>query len=230
MRLFIGIIVYNLLLNIVLFYVIFFSNNDIKMNYLKDVAGMNEEDGILLLSDYEIAIEYLESDLKKSTILYSKPASGELVYEKQMVTLYVSKGYYLDRYKNLENQIYDDTKEYLTNLINTYQIEVVITYKNDNHLLDGLIYEQIIKDEFIEKEDVLELVVISNPKTVKIPDFTGWHYKDIIKYSVDNNINFTFEYVMILFPSDYAIGQSVIAGATVLKNSNPITIYLAKEN
>ena len=50
----------------------------------------------------------------------------------------------------------------------------------------------IDNNELIEEKDVLELVVISNPKTVKIPDFTGWYYKDLIKYSIDNNINFTF--------------------------------------
>ena len=81
-----------------------------------------------------------------------------------------------------------------------------------------------------KRKDVLELVVISNPKTVKIPDFTGWYYKDLIKYSNENNINITFEYVMILYPANYAVGQSVEAGSMVLKNSNPITIYLAKEN
>jgi hypothetical protein len=30
------------------------------------VSGLNEDDGILLLSDYEIAIEYVESDKEKS--------------------------------------------------------------------------------------------------------------------------------------------------------------------
>jgi hypothetical protein len=35
---------------------------------------------------------------------------------------------------------------------------------------------------------------------------------------------------MILYPANYAVGQSVVAGSMVLKNSNPITIYLAKEN
>ena len=62
MRLIISILVYNLLLWAVLFYVVFFSNTDIKMNYLKDVSGLSEEEGILLLSDYEVAIEYIESD------------------------------------------------------------------------------------------------------------------------------------------------------------------------
>ena len=76
MRLIISILVYNLLLWAVLFYVVFFSNTDIKMNYLKDVSGLSEEDGILLLSDYEVAIEYVESDKEKSTILYSIPNQG----------------------------------------------------------------------------------------------------------------------------------------------------------
>ena len=92
------------------------------------------------------------------------------------------------------------------------------------------VHDELIFDVVAEEKDVLELVVISNPKTVKIPDFTGWYYKDLIKYSNENNINITFEYVMILYPANYAVGQSVEAGSIVLKNSNPITIYLAKEN
>ena len=137
MRVIIGFIIYNVLLVLLVFYVIFFSGTDIKMHYLKDVSGKKEDDGILLLNDYQIAIEYVESDQEKSTILYSKPQAGELVFENQMITLYISKGYYLDRYKILKNQIYDDCEEYLNKLINDYQIELVITYKKDNNLLDG---------------------------------------------------------------------------------------------
>ena len=230
MRLFFGIIVYNVLLLAVLFYTFFFSNDDIKLYYLKDVSGMNEEEAIIELSSYQIALEYLESEKEKETILYSKPAAGQLVYENQMITLYVSKGYYLERFKNLENQIYDDCKDYLNKLITDYQIEVVITYKKDSNLLDGLIYKQITKDDYVEKLDVIELVVISNPKIVKIPNFIGWYYQDVINYSIENNINVSFEYIVVLYPKDYVVGQSESAGKFVLKNSNPIIIYLAKEN
>ena len=93
MRIFIGCIIYNILLIIVLFYVVFLSNNDIKMSYLKDLTGLNEEEGIIMLSDFQIAVEYIESDLEKAKIVYTEPSSGELVYDNQMVTLYVSKGY-----------------------------------------------------------------------------------------------------------------------------------------
>ena len=230
MRLFIGLVVYNLLLVATVFYVIFFSTTDIKMHYLKDVSGKKEDEGILALTEYQVAVEYVESDKEKSTILYSSPRAGELVYENQMITLYISKGYLLDRFKMLENQIYNDTKKYLQKLIEDYQIELIITYQTDNNLLDGLIYKQITEDEFIDFNDTLELVVISNPKTVKIPSFIGWYYTDVLKYALTNMLNVEFEYIEILYSKDYVVGQSVSEGSLVLKNSNPITIYLAKEN
>ncbi len=229
-KIYLGIIIYNVLLIVLVFYTIFFANNDIKMNYLKDVSGKKEEEGIELLSDYQIALEYVESPKQKNTILYSKPSAGELVYENQMVTLYVSKGYLTEKYRNLENMMYDDCEEYLASLIEKYKIEVVITYEKNNKHLDGLIYKQKTLDEYIDLNDVIELVVISNPKSIIITDFTGWHYKDVIKYAEENSINIYFEYISILFPIDYVVGQSVPAGMEVLKNSNPITIYLAKEN
>ena len=230
MRIYLGIIIYNVLLIVLVFYTIFFANNDIKMNYLKDVSGKSEEEAIVLLSDYQIALEYVESELNKNIILYSKPASGELVYENQMITLYVSKGYLTEKYRNLENMMYVDCKEYLESLIKKYKLEVVITYEKNNKHLDGLIYKQKTKDQYIDLNDTLELVVISNPKSVIIVDFIGWHYKDVLKYTEENSVNVVFEYIPILFPKDYVVGQSVIAGTDVLKNSNPITIYLAKEN
>ncbi len=230
MRLFIGIIVYNILLIFVLFYAFFFSTTSIKMHYLNDVSNLNEEEGSLLLADYKISIVYLESDEDKSTILYTKPSANALVYEGQMITLYVSKGYYLARYKNLENLVYTDCIEYLKKLEADYQIKIIITYKKDNYLLDGLVYEQVTTDDFIEENDTLQLVVISNPKTVILPNFVGWYYKDVINFSRENNINISFEYIPILYPSDYVVGQSKEEGSMVLKNSNPITVYLAKEN
>ena len=221
---------YHILLIVLVFYTIFFANNDIKMNYLKDVSSKSEDEGILLLSDYQIAIEYVESQMQKDIILYSKPAAGELVYENQMITLYVSKGYMMEKYRNLENMLYDEAIEYLESLIKEYKIEVVITYEKNNKHLDGLIYKQKMIDEYIDMFDTIELVVISNPKSISIKDFTGWHYKDVINYAKENSINVSFEYIPILFPKDYVVGQSVLAGTEVLKNSNPITIYLAKEN
>ena len=129
-----------------------------------------------------------------------------------------------------EIEFYDDCEEYLKSLIEEYKIEVVITYEKNNKHLDGLIYKQKTLDEYIDLFDTIELVVISNPKSIIIADFTGWHYKDVIKYAGENSINIHFEYITILFPKDYVVGQSVLAGTKVLKNSNPITIYLAKEN
>lgn len=223
-------IIFNIFLILVLFYTIFLYDNDVKIGYLKDITGKKEEVGISMLADYEIAIEYIESNLPKETIVYTKPASGELVYENQMVTLYISKGYVKEKYKNLENRIYDDCIDYLNGLKKDYKLEITITYKNSKTQLDGLIYQQKVDDEFIDMNDKMLLVVISNPKTVKIPDFIGWFYKDVLKYAKENEINVTFEYISILYPVDYVVGQSILKGQEVLKNSNPITIYLAKEN
>lgn len=230
MRLLISCIIYNLLLVFVLFYVIFFSNNDIKMSHLKDLSGIKEDEGIMMLDNYQIAVEYVQSNLKKQTIIYTIPAAGELVYDNQMITLFISKGYVKEKFKNLENRIYEDSIDYLNYLKKEFKVEIVVTYKNSKTLIDGLIYQQKIVDEFIDPLDRIELTVISNPKTVKIPDFTGWYYKDVIKYAKENEINISFEYISLLYPIDYVVGQSVPHGYEVLKNSNPILIYLSKEN
>ena len=223
-------IISNLLLVLYLFYVFFLTNNDIKMSYLKDLTGIKEEEGIEALVDYQVAVEYIESNLEKETIVRTQPAAGQLVYENQMITLYVSKGYVKEKYKNLENRIYEDCYEYLNHLKKDYKITISITYKESKTHLDGLIYQQITSDEFIDENEKIELIVIINPKTVILPDFTGWYYKDVIKYANENEININFEYICVLFPIDYVVGQSVLKGYEVLKNSNPITIYLAKEN
>ena len=229
MRFIFGIIIYNILAVLLLFYVLFFSSNDIKMQYLKDVSGIMESEAIEILVDYEINIEYVESSKKRQTVLYTKPASNELVYDKQMITLYVSKGFLSKKYDVLENQMYDDCKEYLNNLVKDYKIELIISYEESHTMLDGIIYKQITSDDYIDNLDVVELIVISNPKTIVIPDFIGWHYIDVLKYSKENDVNFIFEYIPILYSKNYVVGQSKCKGYEVLKNSNPITIYLAKE-
>jgi beta-lactam-binding protein with PASTA domain len=97
-------------------------------------------------------------------------------------------------------------------------------------MLDGLIYKQKSESDYIDYNDIFELVVISNPKTVTIPDFMGWNYMDLLRFTNENDINVIIEYVSMLYPSNHVVGQSVEAGEMILKNSNPITIYLAKEN
>ena len=47
---------------------------------------------------------------------------------------------------------------------------------------------------------------------------------------MENDINIEFVYIEVLYPVDFAVGQSVKPHTEVLKNSNPITVYLAKEN
>ena len=210
-------------------YTFFFSANDVKVQNLKDVSGLALDDALNKLIDYEISIEYVESNKEKETVLYTQPLSNKLVYEKQMITLYVSKGYLKEKYRNLENIMYEDSKEYLNKLVKEYKIELVVTYKNDNMMLDGLIYKQNSETNYIDYNDTLEIVVISNPKTVILPDFTGWNYMELLRYINENDINVILEYVSILYPSNHVVSQSVLPGERVLKNSNPITIYLAKE-
>lgn len=230
MRLFIVSVIYNVLLIFVLVYIIIFTNNDIKMHYLVDIRGLNEEEGVLLLKEYEVAIVYLESEEEKAKILYTEPASNDLVYEKQLITVYVSKGYRLPVFKTIEKQNYNDVKPYLDSLIEEYKIDVKLTYKKDKILPDGLIVEQKGIDQFIDMFDTLELVIIDNPKSVKIPSFIGWHYSSVLSYVRENDLNIEVFYVEILYPKDYVIGQSVLEGEYVLKNSNPIIIYVSKES
>ena len=228
MRKYLILLVYNLCLILLLFYTFFLSGKEIRMQYLADVKGKSVEEGISLLKNYEIAIDYVESDTKKDKILYTSPRANELVYDNQLVTIYVAKESKI-RFKNLEKQFISDCKNYLDEIKKNYNLIVSITYLENNDFPDGLIYKQKTIDEIIDQNDVLELVVISNKKTVKVPDFIGWHSKDVLKFLNDNKLNGEFIYIEILFPNDCVVGQSVMSGVEIYKNST-IVIYLAKES
>ena len=58
----------------------------------------------------------------------------------------------------------------------------------------------------------------------------GWHYSEVVKYCSENQISLEFLYVEIPYPVDFVVGQSIKPHTEVLKNSNPIIVYLAKEN
>ena len=62
-----------------------------------------------------------------------------------------------------------------------------------------------------------------------LPDFTGWNYIELLRFSLENDINIHIIFIPILYPSNHVISQSVLPGEAMLKNSNPITIYLSKE-
>ena len=83
-------------------------------------------------------------------------------------------------------------------------------------------------NQYLKNLNKIEFVVISNKKTVALPNFIGWHYQEVINYANENDIRVEFEYVLFYYQNDYVIGQSVSSGTMVLKNSNPIIIYLAK--
>ena len=199
------------------------------MHNLIDLANMTEEEALSHLTDYQVAVKYVESKKPKGLVLYTEPEANEFVYDNQMITLYVSKKSLL-KFENLENQIYDDCLDYLIEMKEKYGVEVIVSYVKNSQLPDGLIYKQTTKDDYLEENDRLELTVISNPKTVSVPNFVGWYYIDVLKYANENNINVEFEYISILFPKDYVVGQSILEGELVYIAANPIIIYLSKEN
>jgi hypothetical protein len=67
-------------------------------------------------------------------------------------------------------------------------------------------------------------------KCFPMSTFTPALANEIIDYANKNSLKIEFEYVIIPYKEDYAVGQSVASGTIVLKNSNPIIIYLSKEN
>ena len=143
--------------------------------------------------------------------------------------LYISKGYLREKYQNIENTLYEDNKEYLNNLVKNYKIELTVTYKKDKTMLDGLISNQNTLDRYVDFGEQLEIVVISNPKTVVLPDFIGKNYIEVLKFAQENDLNIIVEFIPILYLNNHVVGQSVLPGEEILKNSNPIIIYLSKE-
>lgn len=217
----------NVLLILYVFYVIDISSSDVKMGYLPDVYNKNLDSAFEMLEDYEISVSYIDSELETDTIVYTTPKANAIVYEGQMVTIFVSKGNSDILYKDLKNQMLDEVEEYINQIKSAYNLNVIITYKEDENLLDGLIYDQIIDDIYINNNDKLELIVGKNNMTVIIPSFIGWHYQDVINYANKNNLRIEIEYISFLYDKDYVLGQSVSSGTEVMKNSNPILIYLA---
>ena len=200
-----------------------------KMYNVPDLRNKSEEEGIAILKDYNIAIQYVESEVAKDTIIYTEPDANQLVYKNQLIVLYVSAGN-REKYKNLKNQIYEDCIGYLDIIKSQYALDIKIKYLEDVNYPDGLIIKQQTKKEYIDYNDELELVIISNSKTVLLPSFFGWHYQEVINFCNKNKINVEFEYIEFLFEADYVVAQSIREGQYVFKQSNPVIIYLAKEN
>lgn len=220
---------FNVILVFCVFYIINISGTNIQMEYLPNIYNLKLDEGFLRLEDYEISVSYIDSNLEKDTIVYTFPKANSIVYEKQIITLYVSKGDSNIRYRNLENQMYEDCKEYINEIKLSYNLNIVLTYKEDKSLLDGLIYEQITDDVYIDTGETVEFVVGKNIRTIILPSFVGWHYKDVINYANLNDLRIEIEYIEFFYQEDYVVGQSVSDGTEVLKNGNPIIIYLAKK-
>ena len=210
------------------FYTVNIGKKDVQMEYLPNVLNLNIDEGLELLDDFEVNVLYIESKKDKDFIVSSDPKPNSLVYENQVITLYISAGNNIKRYDNLENQMYEDSLDYINFLIKKHEINVIISYINDLYMVDGLIYRQISEDEFIDRHDKLELVVVKNERKIVLPSFIGWYYKDVIKYANKNSLIILFEYIDFLYQEDYVVGQSIDSGTEVLKNSSPIIIYLAK--
>lgn len=230
MKKFIVLIVFNIVLILICFYIINFSNSDVMVSYMPLLVNKDIDECIELLSNYEVNIEYVDSDIEKNKVVSTEPESNSLIYEHQMITLYVSSGNNPLKYRNLENELYSDVSQYINEISELYNLKINIIYKEDKYLLDGLIYQQNTDDDYIDVGDILEFIVILNKKTIELPSFIGWHFNEIIDYANKNSLKIEFEYVIIPYKEDYAVGQSVASGTIVLKNSNPIIIYLSKEN
>ena len=230
MKFYIGIVIYNIILLLAVIYLFNFASNDFKMSYLKDVSGLKLDSGLEYLSDYEINVLYVESEKDEAIILYSQPKANSLVYEKQSITLYVSSGYNPEKYESIKNKMYEDSVEYLESIKKTYNLNIIINYKEDRYLPDGLIYDFQTDSDVIINNDTVYITVIKNTKYIIIPDFYGWYYKDVLNYAKNNEIKIDIIYTDLFYTPDFVIGQSVKEGTKVLKNSNPIIIYVAKRS
>ena len=100
MKTIVGLIIFNVLLLLFVFYKINMTS-DVKVSYLKNVNNLNLDEGVEKLHDFEISVIYIESDLAKDLIVYTNPKANSLVYDNQMITLYVSKE---DKQLSFENK------------------------------------------------------------------------------------------------------------------------------
>lgn len=229
MRKYFVLFIYNFLLIALVFYIYFISSNNVKMYNVPDLSNLKDTVGIELLKDFDIAIEYVESDVNKDTILYTFPKANQLIFKDQRIIIYVSSGNKA-KYKNLTNQIYVDCQDYLNKIKEEYSLKIVTKYIEDSKYPNGLIIKQITPNKYLNSGDLVELVIIKNENTVKIPNFFGWKDIDVVKYCNENKINVELEYIEFLFEANCVVAQSVKEKELVIKQGNPIIIYLAKES
>ena len=168
MKIFIGVICYNVILLLFVFFTLSSSNDQIKMSNLKDLSGYSLNDGLDHLANFNVDIMYVESNEEEHIILYSSPQANSLVYDNQLIVLYVSSGSVNVEYKPIKNRMYKEYISYIDMLRNEYNIEVVIDYINSKYLPDGLIYEFKTLDEKINYNDTVYITIVKNEKYVLI--------------------------------------------------------------
>ena len=200
-------------------------DNNNKMQTLDDVSGMHIQEACDKLKDYDLQYNYIESDIAKDYIISSVPKANSLVQLGQTITLSISLGYICEKYRDLEGTLYQDNVDYLDYLKENYQIKVIIKYEKSDYLLDGLVKQMSLKNS-INKNDELVLTIVSNPKTIIIPDFVGRHYQDVLAFADKNGILVKFYFIECYLTAGYVVSQSIKPGASVLKNGCYLEIYL----
>lgn len=229
MKWFFGIVIVNILLVSYVIFTIKFSYVSVLKEPLENVINYNLNDAITKLGQHEIEIKYVESNEAKDVIIKTTPQPNEYVKKDERIILYVSKGYISEKYPNIINLPYESIKEKLDKLVNKYELQLKINYIEDKNLPDGLIVSFSKVDEIIKKNDIIELTIIKNNKYVVLPDFYGWYYEDVLNFLNQNDLKAIFVYKVSLSYPDYVIGQSIKPYEEVLKNSDGLIIYLAKE-
>ncbi len=215
------------IINVALILSVFFKLNqeEVKAITVPNVCGMSLNSAREKLSDFIIQVNYVEDNTKIDTVISSSPRENSLVHYGQVVVLNVSKGYVKEKYQNLVGTLYQDNINYLNELQKAYQLKVIINYQDGYNYVDGLIINMNLKGE-IKTDDVLELVIARNPKTIMMPDFTGRYYQEVLAFGKKYGIEIKFFYVEGFLASDLVISQSIKPNTPVLKNGCYLEIYL----
>lgn len=224
------IIVICLIINILIFsaisYTLFFNTSKTETLYLNDLTDLKVDEALKQLVDYNVEIIEVESEIEVNTVLYTVPEKDRLIYKGQTIQIYISTGEIIENYKDLTNQYYSDNIDYLEDLTDKYNINIVIEQSKNQGYADGLIISQSNFGEIIDNES-LTIVVNIDDSTVIIPSFVNKNYQSAQQFFSDKDIKVIYIFSKSAYTKDMIYSQSIKENSLVLVNDNPIYFYVS---
>lgn len=208
------IVVVCICINIIIFcsitYFLFLKPSDDTKKMI-DVSHLDKKDVITKLSGYEVEFIEINSNLKKDVVVYTIPKCNELITENQKIKVYLSNGIIDIYYDDLINKHYEDYINYLNDLEENNNVNIIIEKQINDNFPDGVIISQS-SNGIIKENDTFTIIVNYNNPLILIPDLTGKTETEVIYLFKKYNI-------ILLFVYDELNGDNKVYKQSIQKNS-----------